>query len=197
MTVQLYWLLFLIVHPLSNNYHVTCIPFYTFWYLLHYMRWHTILVHVYSTFHVPVLSLHEHSSTLDIVFYVNTHYIRYCYFIYKYHCYTDTDTHDTIIACSWTTGTRIRYYTGYRYTDTLYAIIHVYIDVTQIHWYACIDCLCISYCVDHYLFYMNYCYMDILVFSLHDYFSLLILIFPLLDMWNIDMRYVKLSATWI
>ena len=34
-------------------------------------------------------------------------------------------------------------------------------------------------------------------FSLHDYFSLLILIILLLDMWAIDMRCVKLSAMWI
>jgi len=43
---------------------------------------------------------------------------------------------------------------------------------------------------------LGYCYMDIPVFSLHDGFRLLILIFLLLDMCAVDMRCVKLSATW-
>jgi len=42
----------------------------------------------------------------------------------------------------------------------------------------------------------DYCYMDIPVFSLHNCFSLLILIFLLLDMCAVDMRCVKLSTTW-
>jgi len=39
--------------------------------------------------------------------------------------------------------------------------------------------------------------MNIPVFPLHVSFLLLILIFPLLDMWAVDMRRVKLSATWV
>jgi len=38
--------------------------------------------------------------------------------------------------------------------------------------------------------------MHIHVFPLHDYFTLLILIFPLLDMWAVDMRCVEPGAMW-
>ena len=51
--------------------------------------------------------------------------------------------------------------------------------------------------MDNCSYYMYYCSMYFLVFPLHDYFLLPILIFPLLDMWAVDMRCVKLSATWI
>jgi len=72
-------------------------------------------------------------------------------------------------------------------------LYHCYIDSpVYMHWLSLYSC-----CMDHFLYYMNYCYMDIPVFPLHDCFSLLILISRLLDMWNIDMRCVKLSATWI
>jgi len=49
----------------------------------------------------------------------------------------------------------------------------------------------------HRLYYMYSCCMYIPIFLLRDCFPLLILIFPLLDMWAVDMRCVKLSATWI
>ena len=53
------------------------------------------------------------------------------------------------------------------------------------HWLSLYSC-----CVDHYLYYMNDCYMDIIVFPL------LILIFPLLDIWDVDIWCVELCATW-
>ena len=71
-------------------------------------------------------------------------------------------------------------------------LYHYYIDSpVYMHWLSLYSC-----CMDHCLYYMNYCYMDIPIFSLHDCFSLLILIFSLLYMWAVDIRCVDLSATW-
>ena len=80
--------------------------------------------------HALILSLHVHSSILDIAFWINTHYTRYYYFMYKYHCYSDTDTHDTIIVCSWIIDMWTRYYT---YHNIFLCMSHWYID-TPIHW---------------------------------------------------------------
>ena len=49
--------------------------------------------------------------------------------------------------------------------------------------------------MDHHSYCMSYCCMYIPVFLLHDCFPLLICL--LLDTWAVDMRCVKLSATWI
>ena len=48
-----------------------------------------------------------------------------------------------------------------------------------------------SYHMDHGSYYMYYCCMYIPVLPLHDRFSLLILIFLLLELWAIDMRCVE------
>jgi len=78
--------------------------------------------------------------------------------------------------------------------DVLYTVRSCsYITVTCIHWYTCIY----YFYIDHFSYYMDYCYMYITVFPLHDCFPLLILIFPLLDMSVVDMWCVELSATWI
>jgi len=74
---------------------------------------------------VTTCTLLEHSSTLDTVFSI---YPLQDIVIHGY-WYTDT-----IIACSWITATRIRYYTGYCYTNPLYTIIsYSYPTSTQIH----------------------------------------------------------------
>jgi len=53
-------------------------------------------------------------------------------------------------------------------------------------------CLCIYSChINHRAYCMYYCCMYLPVFPLHDYFPLLILLFPLLDTWAVDMRYVE------
>ena len=77
--------------------------------------------------HALVLLLHKHSSTLGIACWIITHYTRYCYSKYKYHCYSDTDTHDIIIACSWITDICIRYYT---YHNSFLFMSHPYIDTS-------------------------------------------------------------------
>ena len=51
--------------------------------------------------------------------------------------------------------------------------------------------------VDRLSYYMDYCYIYITLFPLHDCFPLLILIFSLLDMWVVDMECVKLSVMWV
>ena len=97
----------------------------------------------------------------------------------------------------------LRYYTGYRYMDTLCTS---YTTVIYTHRSTCIDCLCIlvawimvyiiatwifldSRYIDHCLCHMDYCYMSssscILVTWL---FPVLILLFPLLNTWAVDMR---------
>ena len=56
----------------------------------------------------------------------------------------DTEIHDTITICSWTTDTLIRYCTGYRYMDTLCTVtLCSYTTVILTHRSTCIDCLCI------------------------------------------------------
>ena len=129
------------------------------------MVWSPLLdSHWTPVLHALVLSLHDHSSTLDIAFRIITDYTRYYYFMYKCHCYADTDTRDTIIACSWITV--------------------IYIPVYM-------HCLCLYSChIDHRSYCMYYCCMYLPVCPLHEYFPLLILIFPLLDIWAVDMRCV-------
>jgi len=67
------------------------------------------LFHGYTTliFHVLVSPSYGHSnalSTLDAI-------ISWC-FRYMSHSYIDTEIHDIITACSWTTDTLRRYYAG-------------------------------------------------------------------------------------
>ena len=67
----------------------------------------------------------------------------------------------------------------YRLTG-IYALI-VFVFLLHGSWiYSC--------CIDHCLY---DCYMHMHVFSLHEYCLLLIWIFPLLDTWAVDMRYVE------
>jgi len=63
-------------------------------------------------------------------------------------------------------------------------LLHYYIDSpVYLYWLSMYSC-----CIDHGLY---ACYMHIHVFLLHDYFPLLIWIFPLLDTWALDMQCVK------
>ena len=124
--------------------------------------------------YVHVSGLHEHSSTLDTVFHINTCYTEHCYFIYMYHCYT------------W------YYYflfMSHWYADTIFhriLLFHIFVLLLHgycVHKYFMFIHLCYidspaymrwlllySYCMNHYLYYRDYCCMDILVFSLHDCF---------------------------
>jgi len=57
--------------------------------------------------------------------------------------YISTENHDTITTCSWPTDVLICYFTGYRYTDTLYTIVLT----SELHRFTgihAIDCFCIS-----------------------------------------------------
>ena len=117
--------------------------------------------------HVSVLSLYRQSSTLNTVFHVSTSDSRYCCSMYIYHCYTDTDSLDIIISCSWTTDIRIRYFTGYRYTDTLYTIVCSYITVTKIHLYTYDWLFLYSCCMVHCSCYLDYWYLNIHVLLLY------------------------------
>ena len=106
------------------------------------------------------------------------------------------------MSSSCSANTRIHQFTGYRHFIYLHhrCSIHSYIMFVH-HYYiyslVYMHCLFLYSCrVDHRSYYMNYCYMYILVFPLQDYFPLLILIFSLLNMWADNMRCVKLSVTW-
>jgi len=102
----------------------------------HYYLMYCIIGTQSLLLHVLVSSLHGHFSTLDAVFHVNTHYTRYCYSMYMYHCYTDTDTHDTIIMSM-----------NHWYTDTLLYWIPLH-----------------GYSVHYYFMFFHYCYIDSLVY---------------------------------
>ena len=67
--------------------------------------------------------------------------------------------------------------------------LHIFTGIHAINYF------CIPVAWIHCSYYMDYCYMNIPVFLLHDCFPLLILILMLLDMSVVDMRCVKLSAT--
>ena len=144
--------------------------------------------------HVHVSRLHGHSRTLNIVFQVNTCYTEHCYFMYMYHCYTDTVTHNIIIFYSCPTNTRTHYFTEYchfiylyhRYMDTLYTTIS---HTLLLHRFTGVHALIVFVFLLHgsLFIYMHNCYMYIPVFFLHDWFLLLILMFLLLDMNTVDM----------
>ena len=65
-----------------------------------------------------------------------------------------------------------------------YYFIHIYCYIDSL---ACMRLSLYSHYIELCSCYMDYSYMSMPVFSLHDYFPLLILIFPLLDTWAVDM----------
>ena len=69
-----------------------------------------------------------------------------------------------------------------------YYFIHIYCYIDSL---ACMRLSLYSRYIEHCSCYMDYRYMSMSVFSLHDYFPLLILIFSLLDMWAVNMRCVE------
>jgi len=114
--------------------------------------------------------------------------------MYMCHHYINTEIHDTIIACSWTTDTEIRYYTGYRYMVLCAQLLHVLTSL--LHRLTDIHALVVSV----FLLYGSLFILLLHEYScipLHDCFPLLISIFSLLVMWVVDMWCVELSATWI
>ena len=146
---------------------------------------------------------------------------RHRYFMSLYHHYTDTVVHSTwYYMLHW--PLLLQVLVIHRYVTRIIATLICYTDTricymdTLIHWI-----LLHGYSVRYYsmfipryidsLVYMHWLFllhgslyilhdllfMDIPVFSLHDYFLLLILICPLMDMWAVDMWCVELSATWI
>ena len=96
---------------------------------------HRYLTHTGQRYYMYPYSLPEHSSKLDIIFYVNTHYTRYCYSMYKYHCYTYTITRhyycmfmnhwytDTLLHRIALHGYSIRYYSMFISLFGMYALI--------------------------------------------------------------------------
>ena len=138
--------------------------------------------------------------------------------MYKYHCYSDIDMHDTIIACSWITDIWMRLYVPlfflihvppiYSYTNSLDNVItyigiivtwmldtqlyHVYTSLLHIFTAPIyMHVLFLYSChIDHRSYCMYYCCMYLPVFPLHKYVPLLILISTLLDTWVVDMRCV-------
>ena len=101
--------------------------------------------------------------------------------IHRFHWYTDTPIH--WIPSSSLPGCSVHSYIIFVYHCYMYSL--VYMDLLFL--YSCH--------VDHFSYYMDYCYMYITIFPLHDCIPLLILIFPLLDMSAVDMWCVELSAT--
>ena len=95
-------------------------------------------------------------------------------------CFTDTWIH------------QLSSFLGYSIHNYVLYIHHCYMYSPVSMHYLLYSCR-----VYHRSYYMDYCYMYIPVIPLHDCFPLLILIFLLLDMWLIDTRCVRISATWI
>jgi len=104
------------------------------------------------------------------------------------------------MSSSCSTDTRIHQFIGYRhhrYMDALYAFISCRISLlhvfTSIH--ACIVSIFLSYgspLILHILLLHVYSFIPVTWF-----FLLLILIFPLLNTWAVDIRCVELGAMWI
>ena len=89
----------------------------------------------------------------------------------------------------WYTGTLLHWIPLHGYSVHSYFMFlhHSYIDSpVYMHWLSMYSCR-----MDHGL---NYCYMYIPVFPLHDCILILILIFPLLDTWAVDMRCVESTS---
>ena len=108
-------------------------------------------------------------------------YTRHYSFMFMYHWYTDTLLH--LILCFHIFVSSLHGYSIYRYIKFIQPC---YKDsLVHMHWLFLLSCR-----MGHYSYYMNYCYMYIHTFPLHDCFSLL-------DMWVVDMRCVELSTTWI
>ena len=105
------------------------------------------------------------------------------------YCYTDT-----LYTIS---GTRIHQYTGYRPVHSYFIFLHhCYIDSpVYMHWLSMSSCY-----MDHWLYYYSWtflhsryinhclCHMDYCYMSSSSCIPVLILIFPLLDTWAVDMR---------
>ena len=106
---------------LHIHWHTDTLPSYTLSLLYAYA---TLLFHVLVSTYVMSLPV-----TLDTV-------VSCCFM------YMSTENHDTITTCSWPTDALICYFTGYRYTDTLYTIVLT----SQLHRFTgihAIDCFCI------------------------------------------------------
>jgi len=118
--------------------------------------WHCnidILTYRTLSFHVHISPSHKYC------------YIWHYYFVIIHHQYTDTLLHWRspfhIVVSS------LREYYVHNYFMFLH---HCYIDsLVYMYWL-----FLYSHCMDHRSYYMDYYYMDILVFLLHDYFLLLI-----------------------
>jgi len=128
------------------------------------------------------------------------------------HSYIDTENHYIITTYSWTTDTRICYYTAtwLGYTQLLHVLIPLD-PSAYMHWLSMYSCLNGPWFI---LVLHSYSWIPVIlnivsvtciivtrvvhpVILFNGYFPLLILIFPLLDMSAVDMRCVELSATWI
>jgi len=192
------------------------------------MVWSSLLdSHCTPWLRALVLSLHEHSSTLTIAFRIIAYYTRYCYSMYKYHCYSDTDN-------TWHYYSR---FMNHWYMNTIlhvphYLLIHVpsiYID-TPVQWTPSFHplvsslhgCLVHSYIMftHHYYIYLpvymhwlDYFYILVIWITVHStciigacifLYSRYMIIsrywYWYSHSWTrvlLNMRCVKLSATWI
>ena len=108
--------------------------------------------------------------------------------MFVHYCNTDTPTlllHVMVDTLYIISGTRIHQFTRHRYVIYFY---HRYIDARHITvTHAYMVSLFWSY-GSMFLLHVLLCHVP--VFMLHDYFLLLIWVFPLLDMRAVDMRYV-------
>jgi len=185
----------LMLPPLSNHRytrhsHFMCI-YHDSQILLH-VQWHTdtltlytlSLLHGYTTllFHVLVSPSHGHSNTRNTICHVYTCYTRYHYFMLFHvhvslsHRYWDSRYYYCMFVNRWYTDTLLHWIPLHGYfVHSYFMFIHYcYIDSpVYMHWLSMYSCW-----MDHGLY---YCYMDIPVFPLHDYITVLILIFSLLD----------------
>jgi len=116
-------------------------------------------------------------SYLTINTYLISRDIIYAFF--TLHWCMDTPLHDILsvhIVVSW--------FPKYMMNSYFIILLHYYIDSPEY-----LYCLSLySYCINPGLY---ACYMHIHVFPLHGYFPLLILIFPLLNTWAVDMQCVE------
>ena len=130
------------------------------------------------------------------------YYTRHCHFMCVYHCYTDTDTLDTIISCSCTTdnGYAIPLNTVISYicitTTRILCTQLFHVLITVLQKFTCINAMIISVLLFHGSLFMLHGYSCILVtwlFSVADIDMILLL----LDLSVVDMQCVELNATWI
>ena len=170
------------------------------------------LIHAYSLHQILSL-LHCHpyrpTDTLKTVLHVNMlHSIPLFHVISPLHRYQDSRHDYYMFVNYWYADTLLHGIPLYGYSVHVLHYCYVYSPV-YMHWLSMCSCymdhglyyswiFLYSRYIDHCLCHMDYCYMSSSsCIPVTWLFPVLILIFPLLDTWVVDMRCVKLSVAWV